>query len=53
MSNRATQRPDGFIKPAYWSDAAPPVAKGALLADEPLSPTRYGDWVKSGIAIDF
>ena len=21
--------------------------------DEDLSPTRYGDWVKDGIAIDF
>lgn len=52
MSERATQRPGSFTKPAHWSDAPPPEPK-APESDEELSPTRYGDWVKKGIAIDF
>lgn len=52
MTKRATQRPAGFKKPAHWTnDPVPAPAKGA--DDEDLSPTRYGDWVKDGIAIDF
>ncbi len=52
MTPRATTRPADFAKPAHWSnDPAPaPRAEGT---DEELSPTRYGDWVKNGIAIDF
>jgi hypothetical protein len=49
---RATKRPEKFVKPAHWSDAPPPAPKPAAV-DEELSPTRYGDWVKDGIAIDF
>jgi len=49
---RATQRPESFTKPAYWSDTPPP-APHAGTGGEELSPTRYGDWVKNGIAIDF
>ena len=52
MSKRATQRPKAFRKPAYWSDAPPP-APAAPGDSEELSPTRYGDWVRSGVAIDF
>ncbi|QZP09123.1 DUF1674 domain-containing protein [Caenibius sp. WL] len=56
MTKRATQRPEGFTKPAYWNNApAPkpePNEKGEKDPDG-LSPTRYGDWVKDGIAIDF
>lgn len=49
---RATQRPKDFNKPAHWTDEpAPKPEKGVV--DEELSPTRYGDWVKNGIAIDF
>ena len=52
MTKRATERPDTFKKPEYWNSAPPPApAKGKT--DEDLSPTRYGDWVKDGIAIDF
>lgn len=46
-----------FSKPAYWSDE--PAPKPGVGADdfgddgEKLSLTRYGDWVKNGIAIDF
>ena len=61
MTERATQRPQPFVKPSYWSDAPPPqpqpdAAKAAAeLGADPdgLSPTRYGDWVKNGIAVDF
>lgn len=55
MTKRATQRPEGFSKPAHWTnDPAPEPAK-AQDDDDPdgLSPTRYGDWVQKGIAIDF
>ncbi|MXO87305.1 DUF1674 domain-containing protein [Alteraurantiacibacter aestuarii] len=52
MIKRATKRPEGFIKPAHWSNDPPPKPQAAVV-DEELSPTRYGDWVKDGIAIDF
>lgn len=49
---RATQRPEKFAKPAYWTvEPAPKPAPPKV--DEELSPTRYGDWVKNGIAVDF
>ncbi len=62
---RATKRPEGFTKPAHWSDTPPPRPEArkpdaagpdaAKDADDPdgLSPTRYGDWVRNGIAVDF
>ena len=49
---RAQRRPEKFAKPAHWSDEPAP-KPAALKLDEELSPTRYGDWVKNGIAIDF
>ena len=49
---RATRRPEGFIKPAHWSNAPAPRPEAAKV-DEELSPTRYGDWVSKGIAVDF
>jgi len=56
MTQRATRRPAAFVKPAYWDNAPvprpEPVEKGQKDPDG-LSPTRYGDWVKDGIAIDF
>ena len=52
MTKRATQRPEGFEKPAHWTnDPAPAPAKAE--DDEELSPTRYGDWERNGIAVDF
>lgn len=52
MEKRATQRPESFKKPAYWTDTPlPKPEKGEV--DEKLSPTRYGDWVRDGIAVDF
>jgi hypothetical protein len=50
MTKPAARPP--FRKPSHWSDAPPPAPKAAP-EDEALSPTRYGDWVKNGIAIDF
>ena len=52
MSRRATKRPAGFVRPAHWSDAKPPPPGPATGAEE-LGPTRYGDWVRNGIAVDF
>lgn len=52
---RATKRPGKFEKPDHWSNdplPQPQAAKGKDAEGE-LSPTRYGDWVKDGIAVDF
>lgn len=57
MTERATKRPEGFTKPAHWTNEPVPQPAPASEADmnEPdgLSPTRYGDWVSKGIAVDF
>ena len=55
MTKRATQRPDGFNKPAHWSNDPAPKPRAAAAEPDPdgLSPTRYGDWVRKGIAVDF
>jgi hypothetical protein len=55
MTKRATRRPREFSKPAHWSDAPPPRPLAAKDGPDPegLSPTRYGDWVRNGIAVDF
>ena len=52
MTKRATTRPAPFAKPAHWTSEPPPAPAPAKV-DEELSPTRYGDWEKNGIAIDF
>ena len=56
MAKRATQRPKTFEKPGHWDDTpVPKPAPGKDASDDPegLSPTRYGDWTRKGIAIDF
>ena len=53
MIKRATERPAPFLKPAHWNEAPPPASARAASDSDELSPTRYGDWVKNGIAIDF
>ncbi|KHK91900.1 hypothetical protein LK12_08320 [Novosphingobium malaysiense] len=55
MTERATRRPETFKKPAHWSNDPAPEPQPAKDEQDPdgLSPTRYGDWVKKGIAIDF
>jgi hypothetical protein len=52
MVKRATKRPKGIVKPAHWSSEPPPEPKTGD-DEEGLSPTRYGDWVRNGIAVDF
>ncbi|WP_428028451.1 DUF1674 domain-containing protein [Altererythrobacter sp.] len=49
---RATKRPKAFTKPAHWNNDPVPEPK-QVENDEELSPTRYGDWEKNGIAVDF
>lgn len=53
------KRPDHVKPPAYLSKS-PPVPKPDPLdkdvagqAKDSADPTRYGDWVRKGIAIDF
>jgi hypothetical protein len=55
MTKRATKRPEGFSKPSHWSNDPPPKPAKVVDEKEPrdLSPTRYGDWEKDGIAWDF
>jgi len=52
IMDRATKRPATFVKPPHWSNDPPP-APAPPKVDEELSPTRYGDWVRKGIAVDF
>ena len=43
-----------FVKPAYWSDApAPAPAPPTPPQADDRQPTRFGDWEKNGIAVDF
>lgn len=51
------KRPDHVRPPAHLSKS-PPVPKpdpldAAPKVTEELSPTRYGDWERKGIAVDF
>ncbi|MEZ5655133.1 MAG: DUF1674 domain-containing protein [Sphingobium sp.] len=51
------KRPDHVRPPAHLSKS-PPVPQPDPLDAEPktteeLSPTRYGDWERKGIAVDF
>lgn len=52
------QRPDHVRPPAYLSKSPPvPTPSEApntpLPSDEAMDPTRYGDWERKGIAVDF
>lgn len=51
--DRATKRPASFAKPDYWSSAPAPAPREPGKEALNAGPTRYGDWVKDGIAIDF
>ena len=53
MTQRATTRPEKFQKPANWSDEPAPQPEPVPPPTDPLDPTRYGDWEKNGIAVDF
>jgi len=52
------KRPDHLKPPAYLSKS-PPVPTPAKAEPqpprdgEPVDPTRYGDWERKGIAVDF
>ena len=50
---RATQRPPGFKKPANWTNDPAPEPRAPVPCDDPLDPTRFGDWENKGIAVDF
>jgi len=53
------KRPKHVQPPAYFSNSPPVPAPEVVDDSEPasdedrLDPTRYGDWEKKGIAIDF
>lgn len=53
------KRPKHVKPPAYLSKSPPVPAPEVVEAGKPageekkLDPTRYGDWEKKGIAIDF
>jgi len=51
--DRATQRPAGFKNPAHWTTEPVPEPRAPEPSPDPLDPTRYGDWVHKGIAVDF
>lgn len=51
-----SRRPAHLQPPAHLPPSPPvpvPDPIGAAPEQEPLSPTRYGDWERKGIAIDF
>jgi hypothetical protein len=45
----------GFTRPAHWTNEPAPAPHPAEYRADPdgLDPTRFGDWEKNGIAIDF
>ncbi len=53
------KRPDHVTPPKHLSKSPPVPTPEAVNSpppegeEEKLDPTRYGDWVKKGIAIDF
>lgn len=56
MTVRKARAAKPFVKPAHWTNEPAPKPRAVdPLKDEPreLSPTRYGDWEKDGIAWDF
>jgi len=52
MTKEKSEAAKAFKKPAHWTNDPPPAPK-PVEVDEKLSPTRYGDWEKDGIAVDF
>lgn len=52
MEKPVSKRAAGFVKPDYWTNEPIPAPVEPKI-DEQLSPTRYGDWVRDGIAVDF
>jgi hypothetical protein len=52
MTKEKSEAAKQFRKPAHWTNDPVPPSK-AVEVTEKLSPTRYGDWEKDGIAVDF
>ena len=54
-TSRATQRPAEFQRPSHWTTTPAPEPKAIQPSEDPdgLDPTRFGDWERNGIAIDF
>ncbi|MGX7896805.1 DUF1674 domain-containing protein [Tsuneonella sp. HG222] len=50
MPAPTTRKP--FKKPAHWTDEPIPEPRESKVEEE-LSPTRYGDWERNGVAVDF
>lgn len=52
---RATVRPAAFTRPAHWTNDPAPQPRPIEQGEDPdgIDPTRFGDWEKNGIAIDF
>lgn len=55
MTKQKSEAVKNFKKPAHWTNDPVPEPEEPDTSDDPqgLSPTRYGDWVYKGIAIDF
>jgi hypothetical protein len=56
MSEPAKPRPAShFVKPAHWTSEPAPAPRPIEPAPDPdgLDPTRFGDWERKGIAVDF
>lgn len=55
LFQRATQRPGSFTKPQHWTNDPVPTPAAPKDEEDPegLSPTRYGDFTRKGIAWDF
>ena len=48
------QRPENSRPPEYLTPSPPvPEPEPAPPPADPLDPTRYGDWERKGIAVDF
>ncbi|RYY47512.1 MAG: DUF1674 domain-containing protein [Sphingomonadales bacterium] len=48
------QRPENTQPPAYLTPNPPvPEPQPPEPVSDPLDPTRYGDWERKGVAVDF
>eukprot|EP01037_Dinobryon_pediforme_P005700 gene5700-5762_t len=54
-TKRATTRPAHFTPPPHWTNPPVPEPRAVPRGDDPdgIDPTRFGDWERNGIAIDF
>lgn len=48
------QRPENTRPPEYLTPSPPvPEPEPVAVPEDPLDPTRYGDWERKGVAVDF